>query len=324
MKYLISIFVGVMMSSCVSSKVHRKLMDSYKQLDSAHMSTLQEINKLRAENRALQGDLSSLTAYIERLRSDSLDLYHNVMAKARQIDELNRSYEFLLENNKLLMNQSSLENRRLMQRLEKMQEELQQREDSLQAERVRLERLSLRLSEREKRVSELQLTVERKDSVLRFFSDRVQRALMPFQGKGLSVQMRDGKVYVTLENALLFESGSWTLNQRAMPALQNLAKVLEENPDLSVLVEGHTDSDPFRGQTAVRDNWDLSVMRATAVIKALLSQGKIQPSRISAGGRGEFQPIASNDTPEGKALNRRTEIIITPDYSKLVDLINIK
>lgn len=299
-------------------------MDSYKQLDSIHMSTIQENSKLNAENRSLQGDLSALTAYIERLRSDSLDLYHNVMGKARQIDELNRSYEFLLENNKLLMNQSSVENRRLMQRLEKLQDELQQREDSLRTERVRLEQLSLKLSEREKRVSELQLTITRKDSVLRFFSDRVNRALMPFQGRGLSVQMRDGKVYVTLENALLFESGSWTLNQRAMPALQNLAKVLEENPDLSVLVEGHTDSDPFRGQTAVRDNWDLSVMRSTAVIKAILSQGKINPARISAGGRGEFQPVASNETPEGKAQNRRTEIIITPDYTKLVDLINIK
>lgn len=299
-------------------------MNNYKRLDSLHMATVYENNQLKAENRALQHDLSSLSAYVERLRSDSLDYYHNIMGKARQIDELNRSYEFLLENNKLLMNQSTAENRRLMQRLEKMQEELQQREDSLRAERMQLEQLSLRLRDREKRVGELELTISRKDSVLRFFSDRVSRALMPFQGRGLSVQMRDGKVYVTLENALLFESGSWTLNQRAMPALQNLAKVLEDNPDLSVLVEGHTDSDPFRGQTAVRDNWDLSVMRATAVIKAILSQGRINPARIAAGGRGEFQPVASNDTPEGKAQNRRTEIIITPDYSKLVDLINIK
>lgn len=299
-------------------------MKNYRQLDSLHMSVIEENNQLKAEIRALQSQQALLNAYIDQLRSDSLDLYHNVMGKARHIDELNRSYEFLLENNKLLMNQSTVENRRLMQRLERMQEELQQREDSLRTERIKLEQLSLRLSEREKRVGELEQTVSKKDSVLRFFSDRVSRALMPFQGKGLSVQMRDGKVYVTLENALLFESGSWTLNQKALPAIKNLAKVLEDNPDLSVLVEGHTDSDPFRGQTAVRDNWDLSVMRATAVIKALLLEGKIDPSRLFAGGRGEFQPVASNDTAEGKAQNRRTEIIITPDYSKLVDLINIR
>ncbi|MFN4299929.1 MAG: OmpA family protein [Thermaurantimonas sp.] len=299
-------------------------MNNYKRLDSLHMVSLQENNQLKAENRALLNDVAALSAYVEKLKSDSLDYYHNIMSKARQIDELNRSYEFLLENNKLLMNQSTAENRKLMQRLEKMQEELQQREDSLRTERIKLEHLSMKLREREKRVGELETTLARKDSVLKFFSDRVSRALMPFQGKGLRVQMRDGKVYVTLENALLFEPGSWTLNERAMPALRNLAKVLEDNPDLSVLVEGHTDSDPYRGQSAVRDNWDLSVMRSTAVIKALLSQGKINPSRISAGGRGEFQPVASNDTPEGKAQNRRTEIIITPDYSKLVDLINIK
>ncbi|GCD76975.1 cell envelope biogenesis protein OmpA [Thermaurantimonas aggregans] len=324
MKYGLHLISILLLGSCVSSKVHKNLMNNYKHLDSLHMATLQENNQLKAENRALLNDVAALTAYVEKLKSDSLDYYHNIMSKARQIDELNRSYEFLLENNKLLMNQSTAENRKLMQRLERMQEELQQREDSLRTERMKLEQLSLKLREREKRVGELESTVARKDSVLKFFSERVSRALMPFQGKGLRVHMRDGKVYVTLENALLFEPGSWTLNERAMPALRNLAKVLEDNPDLSVLVEGHTDSDAYRGQSAVKDNWDLSVMRSTAVIKALLSQGKINPSRISAGGRGEFQPVASNDTPEGKAQNRRTEIIITPDYSKLVDLINIK
>jgi chemotaxis protein MotB len=319
------ILIGITaVSSCVSSKVHKNLMNSYKQLDSIHMATLHENNQLKADNRALMDEVAFLSAYIDKLRSDSLDYYHNILSKSRQIDELNRSYEFLLENNKLLMNQSSAENRRLMQRLEKLQEELQQREDSLRSERVRLEQLSLRLTDREKRVGELEVTLSQKDSILRFFTDRVSRALMPFQGKGLQVAMRDGKVYVTLENALLFESGSWTLSERAIPALKNLAKVLEDNPDLSVLVEGHTDSDPFRGQTAVRDNWDLSVMRATSVIKALLANGNINPARIVAGGRGEFHPIAPNTTPEGKAQNRRTEIIITPDYSKLVDLLKVK
>ena len=135
------------------------------------------------------------------------------------------------------------------------------------------------------------------------------------------MENRNGKVYVSLDNRLLFQSAQWSLNDGAKEALQSLASVLAENPELNITVEGHTDSDAFRGRTAVEDNWDLSVMRATAVVKELSSKEGVDPSRIIASGRGEFFPLVENDTDENKAKNRRTEVIITPDLSALSDLL---
>jgi chemotaxis protein MotB len=133
--------------------------------------------------------------------------------------------------------------------------------------------------------------------------------------------MRDGKVYVSLENSLLFAPGSWDVAPKGQVALENLARVLAENNDISVLVEGHTDNDPYRGQSQVRDNWDLSVMRATNVVKILTTNQGLDPERITAAGRGEFIPLVENDTPENKAINRRTEIILTPDLTELANLL---
>ena len=121
-----------------------------------------------------------------------------------------------------------------------------------------------------------------------------------------------------MENSLLFSSGSWTVDDKGKKALTDLAQVLAENTDLDVVVEGHTDNDEFRGRTAVKDNWDLSVMRATAIVKILTANKNVDPKKITAAGRSEYLPLVSNDTEEGKATNRRTEIIITPDLGELM------
>jgi chemotaxis protein MotB len=118
----------------------------------------------------------------------------------------------------------------------------------------------------------------------------------------------------------MFASGSWEVQPDGSSALSELAKVLNENKDLKIAVEGHTDSDEFNGKTAVKDNWDLSVMRATSVVKILVKQG-VKPQRVQAAGRGEHLPVAPNDYPDGKAKNRRTEIIITPNLGELAELI---
>ena len=145
---------------------------------------------------------------------------------------------------------------------------------------------------------------------------------MGFADKGLNVETRDGKVYVSMESKLLFPSASWTVSKEGADALKTLAKVLETNKDLNIMVEGHTDNAAFKGNTAVKDNWDLSVMRATSIVILLLQHGPgIDPARIEACGHAEFAPKASNDTPEGKALNRRTEIILTPKMSDILNLI---
>jgi len=173
----------------------------------------------------------------------------------------------------------------------------------------------------QRRVDELEGIIRRKDSTVAFVRQKVADALLGFNGKGLTVNMRDGKVYVSLENSLLFAPGSWNVAANGQVALENLAKVLADNEDISVLVEGHTDNDPYRGQGQVKDNWDLSVLRATNVVKILTGSSGLSPERITAAGRGEFVPLVANDSPENKAVNRRTEIILTPDLTELANLL---
>jgi chemotaxis protein MotB len=162
--------------------------------------------------------------------------------------------------------------------------------------------------------------LEAKERELDAVRNSVTKALVGFADKGLNVETRDGKVYVSMENKLLFPSASWTVSKDGVAAIKQLAQVLEQDSTLNIMVEGHTDNDAYRGSTAVKDNWDLSVMRATAIVKLLLQHGKgINPSRVEACGHGEFSPKVANDSPEHKAMNRRTEIIITPNIEALLE-----
>ena len=149
----------------------------------------------------------------------------------------------------------------------------------------------------------------------------MSNALKGFEGSGLKVHEKDGKVYVSMDDKLLFASGSWTINEQGLKAIKQLAQVLENETDISVNIEGHTDNVPYRGSGQVKDNWDLSVMRATSVVKALLQSGNIAPTRLSASGRSEYLPLDENNTPEARAKNRRTEIILTPNLDQLFQLI---
>ena len=312
----------VLMSSCVSSKVHKGVVASYDQLETEFRALKQSFNALDADFKVLTEENKRNLAHLKQMEEDSMAQYQTILNQQKNIEELNSSYEFLLETNKSLMASSTAENRRLMNRLTAAQADLQVKEDSLNADRERFDRLSQALQDRETRVAELEYALNRKDSVLRSIMEKVSDALFTYDGKGLTITNRNGKIYVTFENALLFPSASWAIENKAQPALAQLAKVLAENPELSVTVEGHTDSDAFRGRGEVRDNWDLSVMRSTAIVKALSQSPQVNPKRITAAGRSEYVPVADNDTPEGKAQNRRIEIIISPDYGKLADLIS--
>ena len=204
--------------------------------------------------------------------------------------------------------------------MERLQSELEQKEEALKAEQARLEEVAFTLQTRERRVVELESEIARKDSLVQYVQKSVADALLGFQGKGLTVSLKNGKVYVSMDNSLLFNSGSWTVQDKGRLALERLAKVLASNKDVRIEVEGHTDNDAYRGAGQVLDNWDLSVMRATAVTKILTGKG-VDASRVSAVGRGEFQPLVPNETPENKAKNRRTEIIISPRLDALANLV---
>ncbi len=176
------------------------------------------------------------------------------------------------------------------------------------------------LQERENAIRELQRAIERQDSITKALNESIRNALLGFQSDELSVEIKDGKVYVLMSDKLLFKSGSATVEPKGAEALKVLADVLNKNTNVDILIEGHTDNVPIR--TAVfKDNWDLSVVRATSIVRILTDVHKIAPTRLTASGKGEFYPRASNSTAEGRASNRRTEIILSPKLEEILKLL---
>lgn len=310
------------LSGCVSSKLHKELQSRYREISEENKQLRNENNELQAQLQVAENRIASLEKQVSAFIVDTTKMTKELRKLRQQYSDLNRSYEFLMDRNEKLLKNNKAENQRLMQRLNQVQKELQVKEDSLQTEQQRLKNLAQALQQREQRVNELQTLINQKDSTVNAVRQRLKDALLNFEGKGLSIEKRNGKVYVSLENRLLFASGSWNVNSEGQKALRQLAVVLAENPDLSVTVEGHTDNQAFgNSKSAVNDNWDLSVMRATAIVKIITENEEVKPAQITAAGRSEYLPVAPNETPEGRAKNRRTEIIITPKLSELTQLL---
>ena len=313
-KIILLAFAGLLGTSCVSTKVHRTLQDKYDILTNEADQLRQQSETRAAENTELQREIGEVRRAVNILVTDTTENFERMRSLQTKYDRLSKQYDYLLDNNSSLIAASARENKALMDEIATIQTRLQAKEDSLNTERRMLEKGRARMEE-------LERIIGRQDSTVNYVRQKVADALLGFTGKGLTVNMRDGKVYVSLENSLLFAPGSWDVAPNGKIALQNLAGVLAENQDISILVEGHTDDDPYRGQSQVRDNWDLSVMRATNVVKILTTNASLDPKRITAAGRGEFVPLVANDSPANKAVNRRTEIILTPDLSELANLL---
>ena len=176
------------------------------------------------------------------------------------------------------------------------------------------------LQERERALNELRDVIARQDSITKRLNDVIRNALLGFNSDELSVEVKNGKVYVSMSDKLLFKSGSVAVETKGKEAIQLLADVLGKNPDIDILIEGHTDNVPIK--TAIySDNWDLSVARATSIVRILTDEYKIEPTRLTASGKGEFSPRASNETTESRALNRRTEIILSPKLDEIMQLL---
>jgi chemotaxis protein MotB len=258
---------------------------------------------------------------IEGLIQDSIKNGRRYRKLKKSFDDLNANYEYALENNSSLVAANLRENKVMLEQMEGLAKRLAAKEDSLMLEQNRLMSLELALQLREKRVNELESLIARKDSTANYFRNRIARALLGFENRGLTVSMKNGQVYVSLDNRLMFASGKWEIENDGVSALQKLAQVLGENKDLNISVQGHTDDDAYFGKGQVQDNWDLSVMRATSVVKILIQKG-VRATQIEASGRGEHMPLVENTSMKNKAKNRRTEIIITPDLSEIANLIS--
>jgi chemotaxis protein MotB len=271
--------------------------------------------------KSLAAQLAALTAEAEKLTADTVRLYRKARTCEMEYEKAQKEYDELLRNFAEVSssNQSTIDG--LLGDRDRYKDELALKEKMLNMQQDSLAKARTELMLKEQRINEMQSILAQKDAEVKALKEKVMNALKGFEGSGLNVYEKGGKVYVSMDDKLLFASGSWTLNEQGLNAIKQLAKVLENEKEISVLIEGHTDNVPYRGSGQIKDNWDLSVMRATAVVKALLENGDIAPVRLSASGRSEYLPLDENNTPEARAKNRRTEIILTPNLDELFQLI---
>ena len=337
-KLLIILGCGCMLlSSCVSKQKYMESQNALANCSKERKSLKSEVMTLETSNKELLADKKSLNDQVRKLADDTLNYNRKYTALNREYntlkgyyDELKQSYQKLDASNKkesaiILKNIQDLQ-----LALEEKEKELTQKEKSLQTMSDSLQILSdsilqksMDLERQQKKLSELQSILDKKEEDVRILKDKIKQALQGFDGSGLTVYEKNGKVYVSMEEQLLFASGSFQIDKRGEEALKKLANVLAADPDINISIEGHTDNVPYKGASTaqIKDNWDLSVMRATTVVKTLLKYGNIAPERLTACGKGEFVPLDKSNTKEARAKNRRTEIILTPKLDALFEIL---
>lgn len=289
-------------------------------------------NKTLTESeKDLKSQVEELTKKFDLLKNDTSTMGRSYRVLTQQYDKINDLNDELLKKLKQKNIDIDNESRKLLTELQVLKEELQKKEDELKKlekdlniKQKNLELMQSKVEEKDKdlaaksaRLAELENMLLKKDSTVKALKEKVTNALKGFEGQGLTIEQRNGKVYVSMEEKLLFKSGKWDVDPKGQNAIKELAKVLEQNPDINILIEGHTDDVPFKGSNGIDDNWDLSAKRATAIVKIITSNSKVDPARLTAAGRSEYVPMDKAKTSEARAKNRRTEIILTPKLDEL-------
>lgn len=313
-------------SSCVTLGKYEAIESRNAQLRREFNTAQSELADLRDENANLQRQNQSLNTQITDLNDLRNQLQDSIAGLSRNIENIKMGYDTVIENYNQRITGQSQDLTRTNNLLAARTKELSDKEAAFQLKETAFQakenELRAKQAELERKEAETRKALQAKERELENLRSKLNNALVGFADKGLNVETRDGKVYVSMDSKLLFPSASWTVSKEGVEAIKTLATVLEQNKDLNIMVEGHTDNAAFKGSTAVKDNWDLSVMRATSIVKLLLKHGpNIDPARIEASGHAEFAPKVPNDTPANKALNRRTEIILTPKMSDILNLI---
>ena len=296
MKNFILLIVFLIFSNCVSTKV-------FNDLESRYAKVKIERNNLLESQDSLQQSWDKLNNFLIETRENlqiSRDSYN---ASLKKIKIIRDEFNLLKENSNLKIQQSIAKNNALLKEIAIKETELQSRSE---------------------KVEQLEKMIQDQRQALNDLKETLSDALLNFQGKGLTVEQLNGKVYVSMENKLLFKSGKWNVEKQGIKALKQLANVLVDNPDISILIEGHTDNVPVNSKGDIKSNWDLSTKRATAVVEILLQNEQILPQNLTAAGRSEYLPIAPNSTFEGRAANRRIEIILSPSLDKITTILEKK
>lgn len=278
-----------LLTSCVTRRL-------YNELDAKYKNCAEELERLTGESSDLKAQSFDLGTKNQSLQSQLDDAVAQRDKLKIAYDQLQKEYSSLEKNS----------------------------DQAIKAEIERLNSLKKELDGKSSRVAELEGKLAAQDKNLRNLKESLSKALFEFEGKGLTVEQKNGKVYVSMENKLLFPSGSWTVSSEGKNAVEQLAEVLAKNPDIAILIEGHTDTDKIMGNLGggITNNWDLSTKRATAIVNIIEQTNGIDKKNLTAAGRSEFAPIASNSSAEGKAKNRRIEVILTPKLDEISKLLN--
>jgi len=308
--FLVPIFTTLLWTACVPARQYEEMDARYQAMQAEAQAADARAREAVTRADELGSQLEELQRRDRRLEQDTATLGTSLRRMQKQYDKINQLNEELLEKYNQLLAGDRSENRKLLTDLEATRLRLLNKEDSLDA-------LATDLADREAKLAELRAELEKKDEAMRSLKDRISAALTGFEGKGITVEQRQGRIHVSMENKLLFPSGSTVVDAQGKQALKDLAKAIEGEADLRIMVEGHTDTDKVLPGSPYKDNWDLSVMRATSVVRILQDNGRIDPVRITAAGRGEFLPL----DPADKARNRRIEIILSPDLTQLYELV---
>lgn len=304
-------------SGCVTTQQYEALQSQLDEAESENAELRLARQDAQISSRELEGQLERLTKENEALATDANQLGTEVQRLREEVGRLSELNDALTDQSSGRLSNIAEENRKLLEDVMQIREELQTREDRLNKLEKELNDKSALLESRSKRVEELESLLAAREQAAEALRARLAEALLGFQGKGLNVEQRNGKVYVSMEAQLLFSSGSAVVDPVGREALQGLASVVAGQRDLEIVVEGHTDTDQVRSTSIPRDNWELSVLRATAVVHILLEDPGVDPAVLAASGRSQYHPVDANN----KAKNRRIEVILAPNLDSLYELI---
>lgn len=289
---LVAASSSVLLFSCVSSKKFKTAQTDYATLETKY--------------KTLEGDMSDCSTEKATLAREKADLEREIALMNTRVKDLNGQVDFLKANNNQALKQ--LEDLSVI--------------SNTQAESIR--KSMENIGAKDSYIQTLQQQMAHKDSLNMALVMNLKGAIGNMDDKDINIKVDKGVVYIDISDKLLFTSGKYEVTNQAKVVLGKVATVLKNQPDIEFMVEGHTDNVPLRGSGVMQDNWDLSVKRATAVVRILQNQYGLDPAKMAAAGRGEYKPIADNSTKEGKASNRRTRIVILPQLDQFFQLLETK
>ena len=321
----LALIVAIGFVGCVPQRKFAEVKTAKDESDAENKELQRKLDNISATTKEQGTTIETLKKSVSKLNEDTLldgTEYRRLRVMYDKVNDLNNE---LLSKNEKLLNSSLDENRKLLRDLEKAKEALQVKEDSLykleksvKEKQAALAKAQKDLFDREIKIKELDSLLQAQRSASEMLKAKLEAALLNYKNKGISVREENGKVYVSMEAQLLFPSGKTDINPDGKAAIIQLAKIIQDEKDLNITVEGHTDTDKINSAGLIpRDNWELSVLRSTEVIKLITSNSTIDPTQLSASGRSEYHPLDAED----KARNRRIEIILEPNLKELYNII---